>query len=80
MSQIQDHIKDLQEQRSQAQIAASVGASQSLISRWAAGDIPAAADVALRLVELHRATVRSKKPKVGGMSGRKNQPKEQAHG
>ena len=64
MSQIQSFIKDLREQQSQAQIAASVDASQSLISRWEAGDVPAAADVALRLAALHRAAVRRKGAKA----------------
>lgn len=72
MSQIQSHIKDLREQQSQAQIAAELGVSQSLISRWEAGDIPAAADVALSLAKLHRARTRRKAVPA--------QPKEQAHG
>lgn len=75
MSQIQSFIKDLREQQSQAQIAACVDASQSLISRWEAGDIPAAADVALRLAKLHRASVRRKLQKSAAPA----QPKEQAH-
>lgn len=76
MSQIQSHIKDLREQQSQAQIAAELGVSQSLISRWEAGDIPAAADVALSLAKLHRSKVRRKSQKPDAAA----QPKEQAHG
>lgn len=84
MSQIQSFIKDLREQQSQAQIAASVDASQSLISRWEAGDIPAAADVALRLASLHRAAVRRKgaKAKDAGISPEQPaaQPQQPAQG
>ncbi|MDX4957885.1 helix-turn-helix transcriptional regulator [Delftia acidovorans] len=60
MSQIQSFIRELRKQKSQAQIAASVGASQSLISRWEAGDVPASADVALRLAQFYKAVARRK--------------------
>ena len=55
MSPIQQVIRDLRQSQSQEEIAADAGASQSLISRWEAGLIPAAATVALRLVDLSRS-------------------------
>jgi transcriptional regulator with XRE-family HTH domain len=57
MSQIQTVIRELRESQSQEQIAAQVDASQSLISRWESGAVPAAVAIAMRLVELHRAAL-----------------------
>lgn len=57
MSQIQTIIRELRDSQSQEQIAAQVDASQSLISRWEAGAVPAAVAIAMRLVELHRAAL-----------------------
>lgn len=69
MNPLQQIIRDLRQSRSQEEIAADAGASQSLISRWEAGFIPAAANVALRLVDLSRP---KKKPR--------RTPKEVSHG
>ena len=72
MNPIQQVIRDLRQSQSQEEIAADAGASQSLISRWEAGLIPAAATVALRLVDLSRSKRKTRRTT--------NQPKEAAHG
>ena len=71
MSPIQQVIRDLRQSQSQEEIAADAGASQSLISRWEAGLIPAAATVALRLVDLSRSKRKTRRTT--------NQPKEAAN-
>ncbi len=70
MNPIQQIIRDLRQSQSQEEIAADAGASQSLISRWEAGFIPAAATVALRLVDLSRSKRKTRRTT--------NQPKEAA--
>lgn len=52
MDKIQDAIKSLRRTLSQSEIARRTGIAQSKISRWEAGDVPAGASDALRLIEL----------------------------
>lgn len=69
MNRIPQIIRDLRQSRSQEELASEAGASQSLISRWEAGLVPAAADVALRLLDLSMVK-RKRRPST-------NQPKPQ---
>lgn len=52
MDKIQDAIQSLRRTLSQSEIARRTGIAQSKISRWEAGDVPAGASDALRLIEL----------------------------
>ena len=52
MDKIQDAIQSLRRTLSQSEIARRTGIAQSKISRWEAGDIPAGASDALKLIEL----------------------------
>ena len=52
MDKIQDAIRSLRRTLSQSEIARRTGIAQSKISRWEAGDIPAGASDALKLIEL----------------------------
>ena len=52
MDKIQDAIRSLRRTLSQSEIARRTGIAQSKISRWEAGDVPAGASDALRLIEL----------------------------
>lgn len=52
MDQLEAALKKLRAQLSQAEIARRTGIAQSKISRWEAGDVPAGALDALKLVEL----------------------------
>jgi predicted transcriptional regulator len=70
MKPIQQIIRDLRQSQSQEEIAASAGASQSLISRWEAGSIPAAADVALRLVDMSRKRRNPGRPRASAQSAK----------
>lgn len=51
MDKIQDAIRSLRRTLSQSEIARRTGIAQSKISRWEAGDVPAGASDALRLIE-----------------------------
>jgi transcriptional regulator with XRE-family HTH domain len=52
MDKIQDAIQSLRRTLSQSEIARRTGIAQSKISRWEAGDVPAGASDALKLIEL----------------------------
>ena len=52
MHKIQDAIQSLRRTLSQSEIARRTGIAQSKISRWEAGDVPAGASDALKLIEL----------------------------
>jgi len=52
MDKIQDAIRSLRRTLSQSEIARRTGIAQSKISRWEAGDVPAGASDALKLIEL----------------------------
>ena len=52
MDKIQDAIRSLRRTLSQSEISRRTGISQSKISRWEAGGVPAGASDALRLIEL----------------------------
>ena len=52
MEKIQDAIQSLRRTLSQSEIARRTGIAQSKISRWEAGDVPAGASDALKLIEL----------------------------
>ena len=52
MDKIQDAIRSLPRTLSQSEIARRTGIAQSKISRWEAGDVPAGASDALKLIEL----------------------------
>ena len=52
MDKSQDAIPSLRRTLSQSEIARRTGIAQSKISRWEAGDVPAGASDALRLIEL----------------------------
>ena len=52
MDKIQDAIQSLRRTLSQSEIARRTGIAQSKISRWEAGDIPAGASDALKLIKL----------------------------
>lgn len=52
MEQITEAIKLLRRTLSQSEISRRTGIAQSKISRWEAGDVPAGATDALRLVDL----------------------------
>ena len=52
MDKIQDAIRSLRRTLSQSEIARRTGIAQSKISRWEAGDVPAGASDALKLIAL----------------------------
>ena len=52
MDKIQDAIQSLRRTLSQSEIARRTGIAQSKISRWEAGDVPAGASDALKLIAL----------------------------
>ena len=52
MDKIQDAIQSLRRTLSQSEIARRTGIAQSKISRWEAGDVPAGASDALKLIKL----------------------------
>ena len=52
MDKIRDAIQSLRRTLSQSEIARRTGIAQSKISRWEAGDIPAGASDALKLIAL----------------------------
>ena len=52
MDKIQDAIRSLRRTLSQSEIARRTGIAQSKISRWEAGDVPAGASDALKLIKL----------------------------
>lgn len=52
MEQIHDAIQKLRLTLSQSEIARRTGIAQSKISRWEAGEVPAGASDALKLMEL----------------------------
>ena len=52
MDKIQDAIRSLRRTLSQSEIARRTGIAQSKISRWEAGEVPAGASDALKLIAL----------------------------
>ena len=52
MDKIQEAIQSLRRTLSQSEIARRTGIGQHKISRWEAGDVPAGASDALKLIEL----------------------------
>lgn len=52
MTQVQAILSELAKTMSQEQIADAIGSSQSKVSRWLGGQIPAGVDDALKLIAL----------------------------
>ena len=72
MDKIHDAIQSLRRTLSQSEIARRTGIAQSKISRWEAGDVPAGASDALRLIELAQ--------EVASTTPAPAEAKEAAHG
>ena len=64
MEQIHDAIQKLRLTMSQSEIARRTGIAQSKISRWEAGEVPAGASDALKLVALAHKLAKPRKPKT----------------
>lgn len=52
MNPVQEILSKLVKVMSQGEIADAIGVSQSKVSRWLSGQIPAGADGAIRLLDL----------------------------
>lgn len=63
MEQIHDAIRKLRLTMSQSEIARQTGIAQSKISRWEAGDVPAGASDALKLLELANKKLKPRRAK-----------------